>query len=60
MSIMQLLKHRLSRQPATPQNTGDHHSHCFKGKGSQGPFLLSCDGRVIPLRKAYFLRDHTK
>lgn len=28
----------------------------FKTPRGQGPFLLSCDGRVIPLRKARFLR----
>ena len=33
------------------------HKQCFKGRKDLGPFLLSCDGRVIPLRKAYFLRD---
>jgi len=60
MSIIQLLKHRFTRQQATPQNTGDDHRHCFKGKAAQGPFLLSYDGRVIPLRKAYFLRSHDR
>lgn len=28
----------------------------FRTKRGDGPFLLSCDGRVIPLRKARFLR----
>lgn len=31
--------------------------HDFKTPRGQGPFLLSCDGRVIPLRKARFLRQ---
>lgn len=30
----------------------------FKTKPGQGPFLLSPDGRVIPLRKARFLQKH--
>jgi hypothetical protein len=30
--------------------------HGIKTPHGQGPFLLSCDGRVIPLRKAPFLR----
>lgn len=28
----------------------------FRPAVGQGPFLPSCDGRVIPLRKAKFLR----
>ena len=42
---------------AAPQ--GAHHSarhECFKSPAGRGPFLPSCDGRVIPLRKAHFLR----
>ena len=31
---------------------------CFKSPAGRGPFLPSCDGRVIPLRKAQFLRRH--
>jgi hypothetical protein len=34
-------------------NTAAHEG--FKTKPGQGPFLLSYDGRVIPLRKARFL-----
>lgn len=30
----------------------------FKTKPGRGPFLLSYDGRVIPLRKARFLHRH--
>jgi hypothetical protein len=29
----------------------------FKTRRGEGPFLLSCDGRVIPLRKARFLNE---
>jgi len=55
-----LLTHWLKRgkTPATATHT-PHKRNCthakFKTKAGQGPFLLSCDGRVIPLRKAQFL-----
>lgn len=40
-------------------NTDDSLLHeGFKTKPGQGPFLSSFDGRVIPLRKARFLRKH--
>ena len=40
-------------------NTDDTLLHeGFKTKPGQGPFLGSFDGRVIPLRKARFLRKH--
>lgn len=34
----------------------DSAHHGFKTPRGQGPFLPSCDGRVIPLRKARFLK----
>jgi len=34
--------------------SAEHES--FRSATGQGPFLPSCDGRVIPLRKAKFLR----
>lgn len=45
---------RSARHPETPS---DRDIHCgFKTRRGEGPFLLSCDGRVIPLRKAGFLK----
>lgn len=35
---------------------GSHLHEGFKTKPGQGPFLSSFDGRLIPLRKARFLR----
>jgi|GEM_PF-6832798 len=47
------------RRPAAA-SAMPHKHNCthakFKTKAGQGPFLLSCDGRVIPLRKAQFLQ----
>jgi hypothetical protein len=43
----------------TPQNlpgSHPHHAGCFKSNNN-GSFLRSHDGRVIPLRKAKFLRS---
>ncbi len=41
-----------------PRSGDDGSHHQFRTPRGQGPFLLSCDGRVIPLRKAKFLRQH--
>lgn len=49
--------------PSAPNTSGrskgrtrsaEHES--FRTQAGQGPFLPSCDGRIIPLRKAKFLR----
>jgi hypothetical protein len=51
-------------RPAHPRSGGHgRHKHDaahdgFRTPRGQGPFLLSCDGRVIPLRKARFLRHY--
>lgn len=40
-----------------PPHRSDASAHeGFRTRRGQGPFLLSYDGRVIPLRKARFLR----
>ena len=68
MLIEKLVDRFFTRQKSAPQLTETTEStehvnrrkQCFKGKRDLGPFLLSCDGRVIPLRKAYFLRECQK
>jgi hypothetical protein len=38
------------------ERTGSAEHEAFRPAAGQGPFLPSCDGRIIPLRKAKFLR----
>ncbi len=61
---MKLFRHwfKSGSRPAGPSGTKRHamedeRHHCFKTPSGRGPFLLSCDGRVIPLRKARFLKE---
>lgn len=65
--MKRLLKRLFRKQgTAASMNPGTCRSHTvdraahdgFKTRPGQGPFLLSFDGRVIPLRKARFLRRH--
>jgi len=56
-----LLTRWLKKDKTLAATTTTNHKHnCthekFKTKTGQGPFLLSYDGRVIPLRKAQFLQ----
>ncbi len=48
-----------SKSPASANCHGrrDEMHSAFRTKPGRGPFLLSPDGRVIPLRKARFLQD---
>ena len=49
-----------TKEIAAPASPATHSHNCthtkFKTKPGSGPFLPSYDGRVIPLRKAHFLR----
>jgi hypothetical protein len=38
------------------ERTRSAEHEAFRATPGQGPFLPSCDGRIIPLRKAKFLR----
>ncbi len=49
-------RHAGSHDPGRQAMEEERH-HCFKTPAGRGPFLLSCDGRVIPLRKARFLKE---
>ncbi|HHH35899.1 MAG TPA: hypothetical protein ENK48_03605 [Gammaproteobacteria bacterium] len=61
MNIFSRWFHRRSTQATTRRGkdpaTRDEMHRCFKTAAGRGPFLLSYDGRVIPLRKARFLQD---
>ncbi len=61
MNIFSRWFHRHSPKAAPSHGGGhgpkDEMHRCFKTAAGRGPFLLSYDGRVIPLRKARFLQD---
>jgi hypothetical protein len=64
MILITVLNKLLPRKfaPTQSQKTRVIHGHpdgCFKPEG-HGAFLSSHDGRVIPLRKAWFLKKKTK
>ena len=48
---------RKGLKPPTRHHADNERHACFKTPAGRGPFLLSYDGRVIPLRKARFLQD---
>ncbi len=53
-----LLANRSGRDKARSTHAERHDAghQMFRTPRGQGPFLLSTDGRVIPLRKSKFLR----
>lgn len=58
--FQRLFRRRCGRDMGRTQSHRQEHTDhrtCFKSPLGRGPFLLSYDGRVIPLRKARFLRD---
>lgn len=66
MVLITILNKILPRKfaPSSNQQARDIHEHphpdgCFRAEG-HGAFLRSHDGRIIPLRKAWFLKEKNK